>query len=83
MDVTELNDEMKIPMLLSGLTVYLLRHEFDVLKDKWKPFVELVIFLLVSACRLFCAYYYNHAHRHVECRTSVNVKCNFLPSYYV
>lgn len=34
-----------IPMLLSGLTVFLLRHEFDVLKDKWKPFVELVVFL--------------------------------------
>ena len=34
-----------IPMLLSGLTVFLLLHEFDVLKDKWKPFVELVIFL--------------------------------------
>lgn len=34
-----------IPMLLSGLMVFLLRHEFDVLKDKWKPFVELVIFL--------------------------------------
>lgn len=34
-----------IPMSLSGLTVYLLRHEFDVLKDKWKPFVEFVIFL--------------------------------------
>ena len=34
-----------IPILLSGLTVFLLRHEFDILKDKWKPFVELVIFL--------------------------------------
>lgn len=34
-----------IPMLLGGLTVFLLRHEFDVLKDKWKPFVQLVIFL--------------------------------------
>ena len=34
-----------IPMLLGGLTVFLLRHEFDVLKDKWKPFVQFVIFL--------------------------------------
>ena len=34
-----------IPMLLGGLTVFLLRHEFDVLKGKWKPFVQLVIFL--------------------------------------
>ena len=34
-----------IPMLLSGLTVFLLRHEFDVIKDKWKLFVGLVIFL--------------------------------------
>ena len=32
-------------MSLSGLTLFLLRHEFDVLKDKWKPFVELVVFL--------------------------------------
>ena len=34
-----------IPILFNGLTVFLLRHEFDVLKDKWKPFVELVVFL--------------------------------------
>ena len=34
-----------IPILLGGLTVFLLRHEFDVLKDKWKPFVMLVVFL--------------------------------------
>ena len=34
-----------IPMLLGGLTVFLLRHEYNVLKDKWKPFVHLVIFL--------------------------------------
>ena len=34
-----------IPMLLGGLTVFLLRHEFDVIKDKWKPFVQFVIFL--------------------------------------
>lgn len=34
-----------IPMLLGGLTVFLLRHEYNVLKDKWKPFVQLVIFL--------------------------------------
>lgn len=34
-----------IPMLLGGLTVFLLRHEYDVLKDKWKPFVKFVIFL--------------------------------------
>ena len=34
-----------IPMLLGGLTVFLLRHEYDVLKDKWKPFVQFVIFL--------------------------------------
>lgn len=34
-----------VPMLLGGLTVFLLRHEFDVLKDKWKPFVQFVIFL--------------------------------------
>lgn len=34
-----------IPMLLGGLTVFLLRHEYDVLKDKWKPFVKLVVFL--------------------------------------
>lgn len=34
-----------IPMLLGGLTVFLLRHEFDVLNDKWKPFVQFVIFL--------------------------------------
>lgn len=33
------------PILLGGLTVFLLRHEFDVLKDKWKPFVMLVVFL--------------------------------------
>ena len=32
-------------MLLGGLTVFLLRHEYNVLKDKWKPFVHLVIFL--------------------------------------
>ena len=37
-----------VPMLLGGLTVFLLRHEFDVLKDKWKPFVQFVIFLTVS-----------------------------------
>ena len=34
-----------VPMLLGGLTVFFLRHEFDVLKDKWKPFVQFVIFL--------------------------------------
>ena len=34
-----------IPMLLGGLTVFLLRHEYNVLKDKWKPFVKFVIFL--------------------------------------
>ena len=34
-----------IPILLGGLMVFLLRHEFDVLKDKWKPFVMLVVFL--------------------------------------
>lgn len=34
-----------VPMLFGGLTVFLLRHEFDVLKDKWKPFVQFVIFL--------------------------------------
>ena len=34
-----------IPMLLGGLTVFLLRHEYDVLKDKWKPFVMLIVFL--------------------------------------
>jgi hypothetical protein len=39
-----------IPMLLGGLTVFLLRHEFDVLKDKWKPFVQFVIFLPAHWC---------------------------------
>lgn len=34
-----------IPMLLGGLTVFLLRHEYNVIKGKWKPFVQLVIFL--------------------------------------
>ena len=34
-----------VPMLLGGLTVFLLRHEYDVLKDKWKPFVMLIVFL--------------------------------------
>ena len=34
-----------IPMLLGGLTVFLLRHEYNVLKDNWKPFVQFVIFL--------------------------------------
>ena len=34
-----------IPMLLGGLSVFLLRHEYDAINDKWKPFVKLVIFL--------------------------------------
>jgi len=34
-----------IPCLLSGLLVLLLRHEVGVLKEKWKPFVMLAIFL--------------------------------------
>lgn len=34
-----------IPILLGGLTVFLLRHEIGALKDKWKPFVMFVIFL--------------------------------------
>lgn len=34
-----------IPILLGGLSVYLLRREFGVLKDKWKPFVLFVLFL--------------------------------------
>jgi len=34
-----------IPMLLGGLTVFLLRHEYDAINDKWKPFVKLVVFL--------------------------------------
>lgn len=34
-----------IPFLLGGLLVFLLRHEIGVLKDKWKPFVQFVIFL--------------------------------------
>ena len=34
-----------IPMLLGGLLVFLLRHEFGAIKDKWKPFVQFVIFL--------------------------------------
>ena len=34
-----------IPMLLGGLLVFLLRHEYDAINDKWKPFVKLVIFL--------------------------------------
>ncbi len=37
-----------IPMLLGGLTVFLLRHEYDVLKDKWKPFVMLIVFLTAT-----------------------------------
>ena len=34
-----------IPMLLGGLLVFLLRHEFGAIKDEWKPFVQFVIFL--------------------------------------
>ncbi len=34
-----------IPILLGGLLVFLLRHEVDVIKDEWKPFVMFVIFL--------------------------------------
>lgn len=34
-----------IPIFLGGLSVYLLRREFGVLKDKWKPFVMFVLFL--------------------------------------
>ena len=34
-----------IPILLGGLLVFLLRHKVDALKDKWKPFVQFVIFL--------------------------------------
>ena len=34
-----------IPMLLGGLLVFLLRHEVGIIKDKWKPFVQFVIFL--------------------------------------
>lgn len=34
-----------IPMLLGGLLVFLLRHEVGIIKDKWKPFVKLVVFL--------------------------------------
>ena len=34
-----------IPILLGGLTVFLLRREVDAVKDKWKSFVMLVIFL--------------------------------------
>ena len=34
-----------IPMPLGGLLVFLLRHEFGAIKDKWKPFVQFVIFL--------------------------------------
>jgi hypothetical protein len=34
-----------IPILLGGLLVFLLRHEYDAINDKWKPFVKLVVFL--------------------------------------
>lgn len=34
-----------IPMLLGGLLVFLLRHEFGAIKDKWKPFLQFVVFL--------------------------------------
>ena len=34
-----------IPILLGGLSVFLLRHKVGALKDKWKPFVMFVIFL--------------------------------------
>ena len=34
-----------IPIFLGGLSVFLLRREFGVLKDKWKPFVMFVLFL--------------------------------------
>jgi hypothetical protein len=34
-----------IPMLLGGLLVFLLRHEVGIIKDKWKLFVKLVVFL--------------------------------------
>jgi len=43
--VKEIIRGLIIPIMLGGLTVFLLRHEFDVLKDKWKPFVMLVVFL--------------------------------------
>ncbi len=34
-----------IPFILGGLLVFLLRHEFGLFKDKWKPFVMFVVFL--------------------------------------